>query len=186
MVLSEDEKMALLRLARATLEKTFSDNTEKPLEDFQKENSLSPALLSPSACFVTLTTRKDVLRGCIGCTTSDQPLFENVCEYTQHAALRDPRFEPIKEIEIPGLVIHISVLGPLIPLPTLESVHIGRHGISVRNSSRRGLLLASVATKYRWSREEFLKQTCLKAGLDPSRSSEYKISYFEEISFSEG
>jgi len=31
--------------------------------------------------------------------------------------------------------------------------------------NNQGLLLPQVAAEYMWSREEFLKQTCLKAGL---------------------
>jgi AMMECR1 domain-containing protein len=35
----------------------------------------------------------------------------------------------------------------------------------VASSGRRGLLLPQVATEWRWTREQFLRQTCRKAGL---------------------
>ena len=43
----------------------------------------------------------------------------------------------------------------------------GRHGLVVESNGRRGLLLPQVATEWGWTRDEFLRQTCLKAGLAP-------------------
>ena len=51
---------------------------------------------------------------------------------------------------------------------------------------KRGLLLPQVATDNRWDREEFLRQTCLKAGLpaDAWRQGA-EIFSFEAIVFRE-
>ena len=38
----------------------------------------------------------------------------------------------------------------------------------IRDSFYSGLLLPQVATEYGWTREEFLSQTCIKAGLQPN------------------
>ncbi len=42
---------------------------------------------------------------------------------------------------------------------------MGKHGLILSRGNRRGLLLPQVATEYRWDREEFLRNACLKAGL---------------------
>jgi uncharacterized protein len=63
------------------------------------------------------------------------------------------------------------VLGPLEPIetgrPWSECIVIGRHGLVIERGRRRGVLLPQVATERQWSPEQFLRQTCVKAGLDP-------------------
>ncbi len=44
---------------------------------------------------------------------------------------------------------------------------IGVHGLVVERGRNRGLLLPQVAAERRWSPEEFLRQTCIKAALAP-------------------
>jgi AMMECR1 domain-containing protein len=42
---------------------------------------------------------------------------------------------------------------------------VGRHGLLIRKDLRVGLLLPQVASDRNWSRDEFLRAICLKAGL---------------------
>jgi AmmeMemoRadiSam system protein A len=85
------------------------------------------------------------------------------------AASRDPRFDPVATEELPNLEIEVSVLGPLeaIDPHTPGAVVVGRHGLVVEQGPRRGLLLPQVATEWGWTTEQFLRQTCVKAGLAP-------------------
>ena len=46
-------------------------------------------------------------------------------------------------------------------------VQVGRHGLYVRTWLRSGVLLPQVPVEWGWGREEFLRQTCRKAGLAP-------------------
>ena len=46
-------------------------------------------------------------------------------------------------------------------------IKVGQHGLYIAKGDNAGLLLPQVATSYGWSREEFLNQACLKAGLSP-------------------
>jgi AmmeMemoRadiSam system protein A len=78
--------------------------------------------------------------------------------------LDDPRFPPVTPAEAPHLKIGISVLSPLQPIRP-EEVVVGRHGLVVTQGNRRGLLLPQVPIEWKWDRETFLSQTCLKAGL---------------------
>jgi len=86
------------------------------------------------------------------------------CASTSH---EDPRFEPVRGWELPDLHFEVSVLGPLeaIDPRAPDAIVIGRHGLVVEQGSRRGLLLPQVATEWKWTREEFLANTCRKAGL---------------------
>ena len=59
------------------------------------------------------------------------------------------------------------MLGPLEQIDPGDpsTITIGRHGLVVEQGRQRGLLLPQVATEWEWTREQFLRQTCLKAGL---------------------
>ena len=61
------------------------------------------------------------------------------------------------------------MLGPLEAIDPRDAgaIDIGRHGLVVEQGDRRGLLLPQVAPEWGWGREEFLAQTCKKAGLPP-------------------
>ena len=114
--------------------------------------------------FVTLHAGRD-LRGCIGYTEVDKPLFEVVARCAVAACSSDPRFSPITEAELPTLDIELSLLGALEAISGPADFEIGRHGLLVEKGRQRGLLLPQVAIQWHWDRDQFLSQTCHKAGL---------------------
>ena len=118
--------------------------------------------------FVTVKTHGE-LRGCLGTLQCAGGLAGEVARCAADAASDDPRFPPVSPAELPGLSIDVSVLGPLEPIdrPHPDAIVIGRHGLVVEQGRRRGLLLPQVATEWGWTAEQFLRQTCLKAGLPP-------------------
>jgi uncharacterized protein (TIGR00296 family) len=61
------------------------------------------------------------------------------------------------------------VLGPLERIDPLaeDALTIGLHGLVVEQGRHRGLLLPQVATEWQWNVQQFLRQTCRKAGLTP-------------------
>ena len=81
------------------------------------------------------------------------------------AATQDPRFRPVSAAELKLLAYEISVLTPLRKIDDPRLVKVGRDGLVVARGESRGLLLPQVAAENGWDREEFLAQTCLKAGL---------------------
>jgi AmmeMemoRadiSam system protein A len=113
--------------------------------------------------FVTLHVGGE-LRGCIGTTESDERLGDATVRCAASAALRDPRFPPMRGEELQGLSIEISVLSPLTPIRA-EDIEIGRHGLVVFDENHRGLLLPQVAPEHGLNREQFLSETCRKARL---------------------
>jgi uncharacterized protein len=117
--------------------------------------------------FVTLK-RHGQLRGCIGNIVGQGPLYKTVWNMAQAAAFQDPRFTPLTEPELTGLEIEISILGPIEPCPDPELVEVGRHGLIMRQGARQGLLLPQVPVEWGWDRQQFLAQTCRKAGLPAS------------------
>jgi uncharacterized protein (TIGR00296 family) len=70
----------------------------------------------------------------------------------------------VAPVELPSLRIEISILSPLRDVAPQE-VEVGRHGLLISRGAQRGLLLPQVAVEWDWDREQFLEETCLKAGL---------------------
>ncbi len=155
--LSESEQACLLRLARQAIEAGALD-AEPP----EFERPAGP-LADKAGAFVTLH-KLGRLRGCMGSIEPAKPLFLTVCDCARSAAFRDPRFHPVLAAEVPHLHIEISVLSPPEDVRP-EQVEPGRDGLLISRGYQRGLLLPQVAQRFAWSREKFLDETCLKAGL---------------------
>ncbi|KIX12035.1 AmmeMemoRadiSam system protein A [Dethiosulfatarculus sandiegensis] len=156
--LTLEEKKELLELARATVENAVKGLAEK------KPQSKLAGLAFKRGAFVTLN-RNGRLRGCIGNFVSEDSLLETVKDMAISAAQRDPRFPPVAPYELDDLEFEISVLSPLKETGDPLQIEVGKHGIFLVSPMGRGVLLPQVATEYGWDREEFLDQTCFKAGL---------------------
>jgi len=170
MELSSKEKEILLLTARESIRSLFG-KVDIPTADFKA----FPNLKLKSGAFVTLKI-KDELRGCIGFITSDQPLFDTICEVAKHAAVQDPRFPPLTLKEFNSVDIEISVLSPMKKISDYDEIIIGKHGLLVEEGFHRGLLLPQVATENDYSVQQFLTSICMKAGLSPDLWQRKKIN----------
>jgi AmmeMemoRadiSam system protein A len=135
--------------------------------------------------FVTLHVSGQ-LQGCIGMTEPSESLGETIVRCAVSAALEDPRFVPLKETQLANLTVEISLLSPLEPISP-EAIEVGRHGLLIVNHAQRGLLLPQVAVEHGLTREQFLEETCRKAGLprEAWKSEETRIFGFTCEIFSE-
>ena len=179
-MLDDSDKTTLLVLARKTLDSYLSNGTIPPCP------TASASLLEHKGAFVSLHHGKE-LRGCIGQLYPDQELVKIVQHCALSAALDDARFLPVDHEELADMTIEISVLTPFHRIRSLEEIEVGRHGLYVEQGRFRGLLLPQVCTQYGWNREEFLEQTCRKAGLPASawRNPNTIIQTFEAQVFSD-
>jgi len=155
--LSEAEKSAALELARKAIAEAVSHH--KLLDSIPREGTFSER----SGVFVTLHVRGR-LQGCIGVTEPGEALGEAIVRCAVSAALEDPRFDPLKASQLEELHIEISLLSPLEPIRA-DAIEIGRHGLLIVNHAQRGLLLPQVAIEHHLTSEQFLEETCRKAGL---------------------
>lgn len=155
--LSDTDRRALLELARKAIREAVSHC--KVLDVIPREGIFSER----RGVFVTLHVRGR-LQGCIGVTEPNESLGEAVVRCAVSAALEDPRFSPMKEPQLEEMSIEISLLSILEPILP-EAIEIGRHGLLIVNHAQRGLLLPKVATDHGLTREQFLEETCRKAGL---------------------
>lgn len=158
--LSSGERHALLTLAREAVVAVTLGRAAPRVPDRGR-------LAAPGAAFVSLH-RFGELRGCIGCLTPQDPTLGHcVARMAVAAAQVDPRFSPVGVDELDGLVVEISVLGPMRPVRRPDEIGIGRDGLCVEHRGRRGVLLPQVAADHGWDARRFLEETCLKAHLPP-------------------
>lgn len=159
---NRQEREALLRLARQTVTAVLN---KQPLPG-PKPDDLPAAVRKEGACFVTLQNHGE-LRGCIGNMEARGPLYQAVIRNAVSAATQDYRFadRPVTAAELSSIDFEISCLTPMKPVANIEAIIVGRHGLLIGLSGQHGVLLPQVAYERGWTREEFLSQTCRKAGL---------------------
>lgn len=160
MKLTDDEKRALLRLAREAIETYLR---KKEIVDIPQAQG---ALSMSSGAFVTLHNKDGSLRGCIGNMVGQGPLVQTIRDMAIAAATGDPRFPKVILAELKNLKIEISVLSPMSHVKDLSEIEVGTHGLMITKGYYRGVLLPQVATEYGWDRDTFLTHLCFKAGLE--------------------
>jgi uncharacterized protein len=153
---SAEERRLLLRLAHDSIVSAVEGHNI-PLDP------PTPHLAQPRGVFTTLHLQGH-LRGCVGYVLPASPLYTAVAETARAAAFEDTRFYPVTPGEARQLSIELSILSAPQSIDP-EVVQVGRHGLLVSMSGRRGLLLPQVPIEHHWDRFTFLEQTCRKAGL---------------------
>ncbi|MGI6327479.1 MAG: AmmeMemoRadiSam system protein A [Dethiobacteria bacterium] len=140
---------------------------------------LSPDLQKPGAAFVSIKKRGE-LRGCIGTISpTKETLAGEIAANAVSAGLRDPRFPPVSEDELPELTYSVDVLSEPEKVADINELDPKRFGVIVRRGGRTGLLLPDlegVATV-----EEQLSIAKQKAGIFPDEPVE--IYRFEVIRY---
>ena len=164
--LTEGQKKYLLHLAREAIVETIAP--APPEREQREERTLTEELQGLSeiytGVFVSLHINES-LRGCIGYVDGLRALLHVIPETASAAALRDPRFEPVREDELDKIDIEISVLSPLEKISGPDEITVGTHGLLVRCGKQQGLLLPQVAPRAALDAQAFLEHTCMKAGL---------------------
>ena len=166
MMYTDAEGELAVRMARGAIDAHVHRRSLPPIP-------LPASFESECGAFVTINTHpgKD-LRGCIGYPNPFFPLAKALVKAAE-GATEDPRFPPLSAEELDRVVVEVSVLTPpelLAPrkpkqLPSM--VRVGTDGLIAAQGPARGLLLPQLPVEWGWDAEEFLSQTCMKAGLLP-------------------
>lgn len=176
----------LIKLARGAISAYFSGKDLKVSAALQKEFS------AESGVFVSIYVG-DELNGCIGFPEPIIPLWEGVVKAALGAAFEDPRFPPLQKEQLKKCRIELSVLTKPEKIEAKKvddyfaAIEIGRDGLMIKDEFGSGLLLPQVPEEWSWDKEEFLNQTCRKAGLEPDcwRDMRKKIFKFQAQIFTE-
>jgi uncharacterized protein (TIGR00296 family) len=190
--ISFDEGVFLVKLARKAIEKIVVEGeTLRPPPDAPEK------FKRPGMTFTTIETylgeKLTSLRGCIGFLTPVYSLLESTIYSAIEAATGDPRFPPVAAWELDKILVEVTVLST--PTPIIVSnrkllprlITVGKHGLVVEKGFYKGTLLPVVPVEYCWESEEFLSETCVKAGLRPDcwLDASTRIYYYEGRVFKE-
>jgi uncharacterized protein (TIGR00296 family) len=166
LMLTIAEGTQAVQFARQVVEEYVKNHTSP-------SSNLGKSFHEKQGVFVTLHTYPEHdLRGCIGIPLPVMSLEEALIESAQ-SATRDPRFPPLTKQELNTVILEVTILTKpgLIkvkqPQDYLASIEIGRDGLIVEQGFCKGLLLPQVPIEQAWDKEEFLTNTCIKAGLMP-------------------
>ena len=163
--LARHDQRELLRIAKQSLIEGVQHGCQSNIDP----NSFSESLQKNVATFVTLHIKGN-LRGCTGSIAANRSIAEDVAASAFTAGFKDPRFEPLTEMELGQLDISISALSPFETMSFVDQADVLRqmkphaHGYLLKFADKRGLLLPSV-WKSISDKAEFLKQLKHKAGL---------------------
>jgi uncharacterized protein len=155
----------LVKLAKQAISSAFSES------DLEIPAELQTLLSDNRGVFVTLT-KKGQLRGCIGMPEPILPLGVALIRSARSAAFSDPRFPKLSEDELKKIKIEITVLTEPKEIKVkdqralVKKIKVGRDGLLIDNGDQSGILLPQVALEWKWNAEQFLENTCQKAGLD--------------------
>lgn len=184
---SDEEGRLAVQIARESLE-AFVER--RPMRSFVVPHAFE----AKAGAFVTLNEHPSgELRACIGYPEPFFPLLKSVVKGAEGAA-EDPRFPPLRAEELRKVTVEVSLLTPPQPLEAkkprdlAKQVVVGEDGLIVAQGPFRGLLLPQVAVEYKWDAEEFLSETCVKAGLLPdawfepsTRVKKFQAEIFAEV-----
>jgi AmmeMemoRadiSam system protein A len=172
MSLSKQERTEILALARESLREAIVH--KRQITNVPRVGIFGVV----SGAFVSLHMQGK-LKGCIGVVEPVASLGETIVQCAVSAAREDPRFSPLRPEEVESVEIEVSVLSPTVPIAA-EEIVMGKHGLLIQQGTRSGLLLPQVAVEHGLDREQFLQETCRKAGLpsDAWRSKETRILSF--------
>lgn len=159
--LSDGEKETLFAIVEDTLE--WCVNGAKDTFSFDRY-VLTDKMKTNTATFVTLKIQ-DRLRGCIGSLAPVDPMYQSVHENAVLASMRDHRFRPVSPEELKLLEVHISLLSPITPIPSVDDFKLGEHGIIIEKGMYRAVYLPEVAIEQNWTKDETLSSLSMKAGM---------------------
>jgi len=185
--LTQDQGLALLKLARSTIAKKLGKPFEPPSDEILKDKDLQ----AKKGTFVTLDIHGR-LRGCIGSLIGQTSLVKGVADNAINAAFNDPRFSPLSPEEYNNIHVEVSVLTDPQPLEykdTNDLIHKLKpkvHGVILRKGFASATFLPQVWDQLP-THDAFLSHLCLKAGLpgdtwknDQLDIQTYTVQYFEE------
>jgi AmmeMemoRadiSam system protein A len=167
-----------VQIAWRTLEK-FLTNHKRLDRTGLDDLDLAPFDQQRAGVFVSLKKAGN-LRGCIG--TTGPTTANTVAEIIQNAisaATQDPRFDPVRATELPGLSISVDILGEAEPVADRVQLDPKKYGVIVRRMGRTGLLLPDLEGVD--TVEEQLAIACHKAEIDPSQP--YSIERFQVVRY---
>ncbi len=152
--------------------------------------SFSPQLQRNRATFITIN-KSGKLRGCIGTIHPTEPFIVNVVNNTYKAALKDPRFPPIRRDELSNIEITISLLSTLQKMSIKDEEDLLRQikpnidGLLIKDNTKQSVFLPQVWNEIP-NKLDFISCLKQKAGLDSNHWSSNFQAWKFTVNFIKG
>jgi AmmeMemoRadiSam system protein A len=185
--LTNEHGPLLLQIARSAISNKLGQAVALPEPSSQAADVLQAA----GASFVTLN-QQGQLRGCIGSLQAHRPLMVDIQANAIAAALHDPRFAPLRLVELEITTVEVSVLSAMQPMPfsseadALAQLRPGVDGVVFEFGHYRSTFLPQVWEQLPNARQ-FMAHLKHKAGLAPDfwaaevRLQRYTVAKFKEV-----
>lgn len=174
-VLEKGSESDYVKLARESLETFIKEKKRIAIPKW-----LPNELLNTSAGVFVSIKKSGNLRGCIGTIA---PTRENVAQEIISNAINsgteDPRFEQVREDEIPELEYSVDVLRKPENINSIDELDVSKYGVIVTSRFRRGLLLPELEGVD--TPEEQVAIALRKAGI--GEFEDYKMERFEVVRY---
>ena len=178
-----DDGERLVRFARAAVDGYLNGKSMNGL--LKRAPEEIPEFKQPQGVFVTISSHPEgELKGCIGYPEPFYPLNEALTLAAIAAATEDPRFIPLNSEDLKNVIFEVTVLSKPERIEyddadtLVKQVSVGRDGLIAEKGGYRGLLLPQVPVEWGWNAEEFLSQTCMKAGLPKREWKKGAVSFY--------
>lgn len=136
----KSEESIYVKIARETVEKFIRGGVRMAVP----ENLPAELTEKKAGTFVTLY-KFGRLRGCIGTIyPSTESVAKEIIQNAISAAVKDPRFPPVSDIELKDLVYSVDVLGDTEDIDSPDELDVKRYGVIVSSGYRKGLLLPNL------------------------------------------
>lgn len=128
-----------INLAKESIKYFLNNKSALPIS----KNISADLLKNQAGVFVSLHTKNNELRGCIG---TFLPTRDNIAQEIIHnaisAAFKDPRFLPLQKNELESLNINVDILSAPEKIESIDELDPKKFGILLKtNDNRSGLLL---------------------------------------------
>ena len=134
-------------LARKTIEARLTGGEAPTWNDIDAFSADRSIWKTQKGCFVSIKNKDGSLRGCIGTFGPTQPdIAGEIMQNAISAAMRDPRFPPMKAEELDNVDISVDVLNTPELLQDDMELDPKHWGVIVAHGLRRGLLLPDLPT----------------------------------------
>jgi AmmeMemoRadiSam system protein A len=185
--LTNEHGPLLLQIARSAISNKLGQAVALPEPSGEAADTLQAA----GASFVTLN-QQGQLRGCIGSLQAHRPLMVDIQANAIAAALHDPRFAPLRLVELEITTVEVSVLSAMQPMPfsseadALAQLRPGVDGVVFEFGHYRSTFLPQVWEQLPNARQ-FMAHLKHKAGLTPDfwaaevRLQRYTVAKFKEV-----
>ncbi len=165
---------AYVRLARASVNSWVEKRKRIVLPEHLPEEMMR----EQAGVFVSIH-KNGKLRGCIGTIQATKKnIAEEIVENGISAAVKDPRFRPVRPEELDALEISVDVLSKPEKIRSKDELDVKRYGVIVTKGFRRGLLLPNLDGVD--TVDEQVSIALSKAGLS-EREKNFEMERFEVV-----